>query len=73
MKKKLKCTCPICGEEHELEADMLIPGIQGVINRPDGVVTILDPTKTDRHCKMCSEALVRNLVYPYTHVEVEDE
>lgn len=72
-KQKLKCTCPICGETHELEADMLIPGVQGVINRAGETITILDPTKTERHCDMCAAALVRNLVYPYTHVEVADE
>ena len=72
-KMKLKCTCPICGETHELEADMLIPGVQGVINRPDGVVTILDPTKTERHCKICAELLARNAVDAAMHLEVEDE
>lgn len=73
-KMTLKCTCPICGEVHELEADMLIPGVQGVINRPDGrPMVILDPTKTDRHCKICAELLVRDCVDAAMHLEVEDE
>lgn len=73
-KQKLKCICPICGEAHELEADIIMPGVQGVIYDPEGrPLTILDSTKTERHCGMCAEALVRNLVCLYTHVEVEDE
>lgn len=72
-KQKLKCTCPICGEVHELEADMLIPGVQGVINRAGETVTILDPTKTERHCDICAGLLVRNCVDAAMHLEVEDE
>ena len=72
-KMKLKCTCPICGEAHELEADMLIPGVQGVINRGSETVVILDPTKTERHCDICAVLLARNLVDAAMYVEVEDE
>lgn len=72
-KQILKCVCPLCDEEHELEADMLIPGVEGVINRPDGTVTILDPTKTERHCKICGELLVRGLIDEGQHLEVADE
>lgn len=72
-KQILKCTCPICGEAHELKADLLIPGVQGVITRAGETVTILDPTKTERHCDICAELLARNLVDVAAHVEVEDE
>ena len=73
MKKVLKCTCPICGEEHELEADYVMPGVEGVLPLSGGTVTILDSTKTDRHCKICSDLITRNLVDAAIHVEVEDE
>ena len=72
-KQIFKCTCPICGEAHELEADYLVPGVQGVINRPDGQIVILDPTKTERHCKICASFILENIVKASMCVEVEDE
>lgn len=72
-KLKLKCTCPICDEVHEVEADYLTPGIEGVINRPEGPIIILDSTKTVRHCKICSELLTKNAMECAEHLEVADE
>ena len=72
-KQILKCTCPICGESHELEADYLVPGIEGFMNLNRGRVSILDSTKTDRHCKMCASFILENAVKTSIHVEVVDE
>lgn len=59
-KEKLKCKCITCGEEFELEADMIIPGVEGWLPCADGVVTILDPTK-ERRCDICAIFLIEEL------------
>ncbi|MBO5887492.1 MAG: hypothetical protein J6Q60_05675 [Bacteroidaceae bacterium] len=53
MKQKLKCTCRACGEDFEIEADYLIPGIEGHMNLAEGQVIIADPTRTNRLCDVC--------------------
>lgn len=69
-KEKLKCKCITCGEEFELEADMIIPGVEGCLPCAGGTVTILDPTK-ERRCDFCAELILRNLVDDAMYREVE--
>jgi hypothetical protein len=59
-KQKLRCKCITCGEEFELEADMLIPGVEGHMNLAEGSVSILDPTK-ERRCDICTMLLIEAL------------
>lgn len=73
-KKKLTCVCRDCRTVFELEADMLVPGVEGFMNLAGGQVKILDPTRTDRMCDACCEiALAKLMASVEEAVEVEKE
>ena len=72
-KKTLTCVCRDCRTIFELEADYLIPGVEGFMDLAGGQVKILDPTRTDRMCDPCCEiALARIMRYVEEAVEKED-
>lgn len=64
-KATLKCVCRDCKTIFELEADWLVPGIEGYIDLPQGRVSILDPTKTGRRCASCASAMLEDLIRKY--------
>ena len=72
-KQKLKCRCITCGEEFEASADYLIPGIEGYMSLAGGVVRILDPTKTERRCDICTSLLVEAVREASTEVGENDD
>ena len=61
MKKALRCTCRACGKEFEAYADYLIPGVEGFMTMTEGLVSIMDPTRTDRMCDECIVAELEKL------------
>lgn len=61
MKKALRCTCRTCGSEFEAYADYLIPGVEGFMTMTEGLVSIMDPTRTDRMCDECIIAELEKL------------
>ena len=60
-KKILKCTCETCGNEFEIEADFIVPGIEGFMTLAGGEVRILDPTKK-RRCDICMSFMLEDLM-----------
>ncbi len=62
MKKTLQCVCQDCKVVFELEADLLIPGIEGHVDLGQGRISILDPTKTGRRCASCASAVLEQFI-----------
>lgn len=60
--KVLKCRCRKCLNDFELEADYLIPGVEGYMDLGSGQVKILDPTRTKRMCDFCCEIELAKLM-----------
>lgn len=60
--KVLKCRCQKCLKDFEIEADYLIPGVEGFMNLGHGQVKILDPTRTERMCDFCCEIELTKLM-----------
>lgn len=54
MKKQIELTCSTCGEKFTTEADYIIPGINGYVDKLSGErVVIIDPT-AEHHCEECT-------------------
>ena len=53
MKKQIELACATCGNKFTAEADYIIPGINGYVDKLSGErVTIIDPT-AEHHCDEC--------------------
>lgn len=55
--KKVEFVCPTCGNSFTVEADYIIPGVEGFCNE----VTFVDPTRP-RHCRKCFDEMISKLV-----------
>ena len=70
--KVLNCRCRKCLKDFELEADYLIPGVEGYMNLGSGQVKILDPTRTNRMCDFCCEVELTKLMVGVEEAVKED-
>lgn len=53
MKQQIELTCATCGKKFTAEADYILEGISGFVNRRNGEqVTFIDPT-AEHHCAEC--------------------
>ena len=55
--KKVKFICPRCGSKFTVEADYVMPGIEGFCNN----VKFVDPT-TPRECSKCFEEMFAEVI-----------
>lgn len=62
MAELISFICRTCNQKFEMEADYLIPGVEGYMNYNGRLVHVVDPMRTRRMCDACVEKSLKGIV-----------